>query len=160
MSENIRKPQTFKKPFDPIDPITPTHLTSEDERLLWDIRMAALSRQETSEMKSIDTSGSMRKMRPPHTPYTISSNNSGIFGEIQNAVCFHICTWRHLYPWNFPKGILLPTPLYQKLEFHVLTPQPFKGTYLFIVPPMTLVYEIPVSLDKTLSHDTIVCLLS
>lgn len=159
----------FKKPDDEapplskiIDPITPI-----DEELLRKIRKAAsndeefdpIEEQPTSEMKAISrTSGSMRAF-PPHTIYVISPDLD-IFGETQNAVCKHIRTHR----WNIPKGIIMPPPIHERLEFDMLTPKPFNETYLFIIAGMDKVHFIPVYLDLhvgiSLPHDTIMCLLS
>jgi hypothetical protein len=162
MSDNIRKPTGFKKPF---DPITPTHLAPEDEKILRDIRVAALSEQRTSELRAVTTDGSMRALPcypHPHTFYFISSG--GIFGELHDAACGHICACRPKYPWNFPREIILPPPLHERLEFNMLAPQAFNGVYLFIVAPMINHCRIPVYLDKhrgiTLPHDTIMCLVS
>jgi hypothetical protein len=165
MSENIRKPPRLKKPF---DPITPTHLDPEDEKILREIRVATLSEQRTSELRAITTDASMRALPHyphPHTFYFISSSeNPCIFGELQNATCEHICACRPKYFWNFPREIILPPSLHERLEFNMLAPQTFNGVYLFIIAPMINHRPIPVYLDKhrgiTLPHDTIMCLLS
>ncbi len=159
MSENIRKPPNAKKPF---DPITPTHLEPEDAELLWDIRTAALANQETSEMRAVsagNTSGSMHAL-PPHTLYTIPSGNSGIFGETVNAICKHLREQR----WNIPKAIIQPVPLYEKLEWDMLTPKPFNGIFPFIIAGMQRPVPIPIYRDThvqiILPPNTILCMLS
>jgi hypothetical protein len=86
--------------------------------------------------------------------YTITSKSPNIFGEMQGAVCK--CVEKHHIT---PSGLVLPLPLYEKLEWHKLTPKPFGRNYLFIMAGMDRPRDIPVYRNVELPFNIILCLL-
>jgi hypothetical protein len=114
-----------------------------------------VSELQTHEMPAVSktTSGSMRAL-PPGIRYTIASKSPNIFGELQSAACECINKQQRI-----PSGFILSVPLYEKLEWHDLTPKPFSRTYLFIIAGMIKHRSIPIYRDADLPANVILCLL-